>query len=72
MYLYWTCNSTLETFFRHIWRQLRRYLRKKDRWYGREKQVLANLHNRRRRHSSLNYQTPAQQKSYFYTTPMAA
>ncbi|RYF70674.1 MAG: hypothetical protein EOO39_15295 [Cytophagaceae bacterium] len=29
-------------------------------------------YNRRRRHSSLNYQTPAQQESYFYTAPMAA
>jgi len=29
-------------------------------------------YNRRRLHSSLNYQTPAQQESYFYTAPMAA
>ena len=29
-------------------------------------------YNRRRRHSSLNYQTPAQQESYFYTAPMVA
>ena len=29
-------------------------------------------YNRRRKHSSLNYQTPAQQESYFYTAPMAA
>jgi putative transposase len=29
-------------------------------------------YNRKRRHSSLNYRTPAQQESYFYTAPMAA
>jgi transposase InsO family protein len=29
-------------------------------------------YNRRRRHSTLNYQTPAQQESYFYIAPMAA
>lgn len=29
-------------------------------------------YNRRRKHSSLNYQTPIQQESYFYTSPMAA
>jgi putative transposase len=29
-------------------------------------------YNRRRRHSRLNYQTPTQQESYFYTAPMTA
>jgi hypothetical protein len=29
-------------------------------------------YNRRRRHSRQNYQTPTQQESYFYTTPIAA
>ena len=35
-------------------------------------EYIEGWYNRRRRHSSLKYQTPAQQESYFYTTPMAA
>jgi len=33
---------------------------------------IESWYNRRRRHSSLKYQTPTQQESYFYTTSMAA
>jgi len=35
-------------------------------------EYIEGWYNRRRRHSSLNYQTPAQQESYFYTVPMTA
>ncbi|MBC3789309.1 transposase InsO family protein [Spirosoma sp. LMG 31448] len=35
-------------------------------------EYIEGWYNRRRRHSSLKYQTPAQQESYFYTSQMAA
>ncbi|WP_460972984.1 IS3 family transposase [Spirosoma migulaei] len=35
-------------------------------------EYIEGWYNRRRKHSSLNYHTPAQQESYFYTTPMVA
>ncbi|MBO0951300.1 IS3 family transposase [Fibrella sp. HMF5405] len=35
-------------------------------------EYIEGWYNRRRKQSSLNYQTPAQQESYFYTFPMAA
>ena len=35
-------------------------------------EYIEGWYNRRRRHSSLNYQAPAHQESLFYTTPMVA
>lgn len=35
-------------------------------------EYIEGWYNRRRKHSSLHYQTPIQQESYFYTSPMAA
>lgn len=35
-------------------------------------EYIEGWYNRRRKHSVLNYRTPSQQESYFYTAPMAA
>jgi transposase InsO family protein len=35
-------------------------------------EYIEGWYNRRRKHSSLDYQTPYKQESYFYTTPMVA
>ena len=35
-------------------------------------EYIEGWYNRRRKHSSLKYQTPSQRESYFYTCPMAA
>ncbi|QHW01607.1 integrase core domain-containing protein [Spirosoma endbachense] len=35
-------------------------------------EYIEGWYNRRRKHSSLNYRTPTQQESYFYTSQMAA
>ncbi|GAA4459069.1 hypothetical protein GCM10023189_32250 [Nibrella saemangeumensis] len=35
-------------------------------------EYIEGWYNRRRKHSVLNYRTPSQQESYFYTSSMAA
>ncbi|AUD03506.1 hypothetical protein CWM47_17725 [Spirosoma pollinicola] len=35
-------------------------------------EYIESCYNRQRKHSVLNYRTPSQQESYFYTSSMAA
>lgn len=67
-------NAVAESFFKTFKSELVNHVKFKTRAEARLAtfEYIEVWYNRRRRHSSLHYQTPAQQESYFYTAPMAA
>lgn len=67
-------NAVAESFFKTFKSELVNHVHFQTRASARLAtfEYIEGWYNRRRKHSSLNYQTPSQQESCFYTSPMAA
>jgi transposase InsO family protein len=67
-------NAVAESFFKTFKSELVNHVNFQTRAQARLAtfEYIGGWYNRRRKHSNLNYQTPAQQESYFYTTLMVA
>ncbi|MGM9509048.1 IS3 family transposase [Larkinella sp. GY13] len=67
-------NAVAESFFKTLKSELVNHTHFETRAAARLAvfEYIEGWYNRRRKHLVLNYRTPSQQESYFYTAPMAA